>query len=200
MYYDKRFQTDIHFPFIAFSHRQISTASTDGWLLAKKPKFDDISQRLLEIDHPTLNKLIQRLSAGEHVQAETEAEKQCYKVIHDLDHINKKVHGSITSKKYMRNEIWSLIAAKGAPSWYITLSPTDIHHPISLYYATTKEEFHPEVQEYKHRIRSVSSNPVASARFFHFMVTLLITHIFGVNTTHSGAYGNTSAYYGTVEQ
>jgi len=29
----------------------------------------------------------------------------------------------------------------GAPSWYITLSPADNKHPISLYYADTKEEF-----------------------------------------------------------
>ena len=51
--------------------------------------------------------------------------------------------GSITSKKYMKKEIWSLISFQGTPSWYITLSPADNKHPISLYYADTKEEFTP---------------------------------------------------------
>ena len=32
---------------------------------------------------------------------------------------------------------------QGAPSWYITLSPADNKHPISLYNADTQEEFTP---------------------------------------------------------
>ena len=64
-------------------------------------------------------------------------------MIHDIDRVGGYVQGSITSKKYMRNEIWSLISFKGAPSWYITLSPADNKHPICLYYADTHENFEP---------------------------------------------------------
>ena len=32
------------------------------------------------------------------------------------------------------------------------------------------------------------------------MVNLFVKHILGVGTTHTGFYGDTSAYYGTVEQ
>jgi hypothetical protein len=35
MYHDKRFQLDISFPFVAFSHEQIKSATTSGFLLAE---------------------------------------------------------------------------------------------------------------------------------------------------------------------
>ena len=74
------------------------------------------------------------MSKGETVKPLTEDEKQCFQLICDLDHVDGKVSGSITSKKYMRNEIWSMIAYMGAPFWYITL------HPICLYFADNKEK------------------------------------------------------------
>ena len=56
------------------------------------------------------------MTEGERVKPETEEEKLCFKLINDLDHGNGHVPGSITQKKYMRNEIWSLISYFGAPS------------------------------------------------------------------------------------
>jgi len=46
----------------------------------------------------------------------------------------------------------------------------------------------------------VLSNPVAAARFFDYMVRMVIKHVLGVGELHPGLYGKTSAYYGTVEQ
>ena len=46
----------------------------------------------------------------------------------------------------------------------------------------------------------IADNPVASARFFHFMIQAFIKHVLGVNADHPGLYGDTSSYYGTVEQ
>jgi hypothetical protein len=111
------------------------------------------------------------------------------------------MHGSTTSKKYMRNKIWSLISFLGAPFWYIMLSPADIQHPLCVYYAGTQTEFRPTIiAPYDERMRSVCANPVAGARFFHFMVETFITDVLGVDATHRGLYGDTAGYYGTVEQ
>ncbi len=44
------------------------------------------------------------MASGEIVKPETEEEKQCFKILEDLDHIASHVKGSITNKKYMRNE------------------------------------------------------------------------------------------------
>ncbi|KAF8219079.1 hypothetical protein L208DRAFT_1224831, partial [Tricholoma matsutake] len=46
----------------------------------------------------------------------------------------------------------------------------------------------------------IAENPVAGAQFFDFMVRMFIKHVLGVGTEHDGLYGNTSGYYGTVEQ
>ncbi|KDR71674.1 hypothetical protein GALMADRAFT_50991, partial [Galerina marginata CBS 339.88] len=200
MYHDKRFQVDVNFPFVAFSHEQIKASTTQSFLLVDQRRFGDITQRLLNLDQGVLNELVGKMEKGEHIKPETDAEKACFQVIKDLDHVAGKMHGSTTSKKYMRNEIWSLINYIGAPSWYITLSPADIQHPLCIYFADTKEEFKPDFLPYDQRVRLVCGNPVAGARFFHFIIESFITDVLGVDAKHRGLYGDTEAYYGTVEQ
>ena len=46
----------------------------------------------------------------------------------------------------------------------------------------------------------IASNPVAAARFFHFMISVFIKHVLGVGADYDGIFGKTAAYYGTVEQ
>src|ERR1700678_3111244 len=203
MYHDKRFQTDINFPFVAFSHEQVKANTTQGFLLVDQSRFTDISQRLMNIDWTILNELTRRMEAGEHVSPKTEAEKSCFQILRDLDAISGKMHGSTTSKKYMRSEIWSLINYLGSPSWYITLSPADIQHPICIYFADTTEKFSPTLPMYDERARLVCQNPVAGARFFDFMVRTFLEDVLGVRPgadKREGFYGHTSGYYGTVEQ
>jgi hypothetical protein len=200
MYHDKRFQKDSFFPHIAFNHEQIKGSSTGGYLLADKQSFPDIANRLLNIDTAVMADLSKRMMDGERVKPQTEAEKACFQLIHDLDHVAGRVNGSTTTKKYMRNEIWSLISYRGAPSWFITFAPADVKHPLCLYFADTKETFSPEIRCSKEARRLIANNPVAGARFFHTMVQLFIKHVLGVGTNHRGIYGDTLAYYGTVEQ
>ena len=50
MYHDKRFQVDINFPFVAFSHAQMKTSTTQSFLLADQCCFGDIADRLLNVD------------------------------------------------------------------------------------------------------------------------------------------------------
>lgn len=144
MYHDKHFQTDINFPFVAFSHEQMKAATGQSFLLVDHRRFTAITDRLLNLDQNVLSKIIEVSSTGDNFKLESDEEKNCFQVLKDLDHVSGKVQGSTTSKKYMRNEIWSLIAHGGAPYWYITLSPADIKHPICIYFADTKEEFKPD--------------------------------------------------------
>ncbi|KAG6888798.1 hypothetical protein C0992_007459 [Termitomyces sp. T32_za158] len=145
MYHDKRFQMDTAFPFVAFSHDQVKAATTSSFLAAEKLTFGYVSQRLMSVDQKMLTNLAKRLADGEIVIPDTESEKLYYQVIKDIDSVAGRVDGSIISKKYMNNEIWSLVACKGAPSWYITLSLADIWHPLCLYYASSDVEYKPEI-------------------------------------------------------
>jgi Helitron helicase-like domain at N-terminus len=154
----------------------------------------------MDIDVGVLNDIARKMENGDQVIPKTDEEKLCFQLIKDVDHVNSHVQGSLTSKKHMRNEVWSLISFLGAPSWFITFSPADNMHPLSLYYADTQETFTPTLRDYDTRYRLIAQNPVAGARFFHFMCEMFIKHVLGVGEKHRGLYGNTSGYYGTVEQ
>jgi hypothetical protein len=200
-YHDKRFQTDISFRFVAFSHKQIKSATSKGFAMIESKQFDDIANRILSVDQTVLAGITERLGKGETVTPETVQEKKCFAIIRDLDHVGSGVRGSMTSKKYLRNELWSLISYLGAPSWYITFAPSDLTHPLCLYFATGNESLSPDFNiTNDDRFREIIKNPVAGAKFFDFMVNMFIKHVLGVNTDHDGIFGNTSGYYGTVEQ
>ena len=200
MYHDKRFQVDHDFPFIAFSHEQIKTTSTQCFVLAEKNIFDDIKHRILNINKNVLTNIMERMTKEEFVKPQNKEEEECFQLMKDVDHVAGPVKGSNTSKKWMHNEIWSLIYHRGAPFWYITISPADIKHPLCIYYAGNNVKFNAEILPYDERLRLVCSNPVAGARFFDFMVNSFITDILGVDAKHKGIYGDVPAYYGTVEQ
>ena len=201
MYHDKCFQRDVCFPFVAFSHQQIKSSTTGGFSLAETRKFDNIANQLLNIDQDVLENIAKRMFDGEVVKPSTDEESECFQLIRDLDHIDGRVSGSITSKKYMRSEIWSMIVYMGAPMWYITLSPADNKHPICLYFADNKEKLDVTLtRPADERYHLIARNPIAGARFFHFMIEMFIRHVLGVGTDHCGLYGETSSYYGTIEQ
>ncbi len=167
MYHDKRFQCDPTFAFVAFSHMQVKASTIGTFLLADKKNFQAITQWLMNVDQIVLTSLASRLANGEHVIPQSDTEKVCYQLIRDLDHVSGRVHGTSTTKCYMNSEIWSLIADKGAPSWYITLSLVDNRHPLCLYLAGHDEKFvEIPLLDYKQRQRLIVNNPAAAARFF----------------------------------
>ena len=202
MYHDKRFQTDPGFPLIAFNQEQIQQSSSAGFVTAEKPYFAEVARRLLTLDKSVLEDITNRMMKGERVKPETDAEKACFRILNDIDTVGGRVKGSLTSKKYMRNNVWSLISYAGAPSWFITLSPADINHPICIYFADKNIKFKPDLYFKKadEAYRLVTSNPVAAARFFHMMCENFIKHVLGFGKKHAGLYGKTKAFYGTVEQ
>ncbi|KAF5320379.1 hypothetical protein D9758_018383 [Tetrapyrgos nigripes] len=199
-YYDKRFQKDLYFPMIAFNIRQIKNASTGSFILTKRKNFKSVVERLMSLDSSIVKTIAQRMIDGEKVVPSNAEETKCFSILNDIDHVSCQVQGSLSSKKNMRNQIWSLISFLGTPVWFITLSPADHLHPISLYFADTKTTFTPEIRSYNERYKLIAENPVAAAKFFNFMVEMFLLHILGVKAKHSGIFGDTAAYYGTVEQ
>jgi len=145
LYHDKQFQTDVYFPIVAFNHEQLKGGVTGSFLLAKRQKFCEISEKLKQIKPEVLKNIAERLKGGERVKPESDDEKLCFSVLDSIDHIGGHVKGSLMNKKHMRNEIWSTIAFIGAPSWFITLSPADNRHPLCLYFADDQIKFCPDL-------------------------------------------------------
>lgn len=202
MFHDKRFQVEGRFLIIAFNHEQIADGTRSSFVLAKRSNFDRITSTLSRINPAVVRSIANRLEAGERVRPETDEERMCFSVMDQIEHVGEKVSGSLAGKKNMRNELWSLIAFEGAPSWFLTLSPLDDKHPICLYWADHNIKFTPHIRNFNERARLIAKNPVAGARFFHFMVQLFVKCMlrWADPDGRSGLFGRTSAFYGTVEQ
>jgi hypothetical protein len=67
--------------------------------LAKGQNFGSIVNRLEAVEPAVLADLTQRLVSGENVVPKTEAEKTCFDILKDLDHVGGHVQGAMTSKK-----------------------------------------------------------------------------------------------------
>ncbi|PBK66200.1 hypothetical protein ARMSODRAFT_989545 [Armillaria solidipes] len=148
------------------------------YLLADKNKFAAVADRLLNADQDIMEDMARRMADGEHVRPETDKEKQCMQIICDLDGVAGNVKGTKMTRMYMNNEIWSLISAKGASSWYITLSPVDTRHPLSIYYTLQ----HGKLEQINALPKNectwkIIDNPVAAARFFNFVCNLFIEEV-----------------------
>jgi hypothetical protein len=100
MYHDKCFQTDFYFLMIAFNHEQFKAGVTGSFLLAKRKMWPDISNCLKSLNHDILKNISDKLSNGKHFLPATPEEKNCFQLLHDLDHVGGFVKGSITSIKY----------------------------------------------------------------------------------------------------
>lgn len=98
MYHDKRFQLDALFSIFALNHEQMKDTTTAGFILTKQSCFEDVCNRISNIDHTVLQNINDRFDKGEVVKAETAEEKNCFKLLNDLDKVAEKVEGSLTSK------------------------------------------------------------------------------------------------------
>ncbi|KAJ6481222.1 hypothetical protein C8R47DRAFT_982585, partial [Mycena vitilis] len=85
LYFDKRFQTDMYFPMVAFNQEQLKGSTQGSNILVKRSKFADISRRLLAMNPEVAANIADRMAKGEHVKPETDAEKQCFALLTDLD-------------------------------------------------------------------------------------------------------------------
>ena len=85
MYHDKHFQKDPHFPLIAFNHEQIKDSTKGGFIVAKQKSFDNIANRLLQINSDVLTDITERQKKGERVKGDSQEEKDCLQLIHDIE-------------------------------------------------------------------------------------------------------------------
>jgi hypothetical protein len=101
-------------------------------LLVDQAQFQNITEWLLNLDQIVLADITEKLSNGEYFVPESDSKKACFQVLHDLDHVAGKVKGSTTSKKYMHNEIWSLIVTIFPFDFTVTLLFVNIDYLIPL--------------------------------------------------------------------
>ena len=190
----------VPFSLVVLNHEQVKSSATGSIVTCKKGNFEAITNRILSADVDSMDAVIQKLSKGGQFDLSSESEKKCFDIINDLDHVGQFVQGSRTNKRYMRNEIWSIIAARGAPSWFITFAPMDQNNPISIYHGAEDTTIFPQIFKKEERAKLIGNNATACARFLKFMVDAFVKHVLGVDSDHEGLFGETEGYYGTVEE
>jgi len=95
------------------------------------------------------------------------------------------------------------------PSLWITINPADTQDPIAQILAGVDIDLNrfcrlsgPNSQE---RASNIAGDPYASAKFFHFIIQVLLAMVFGIKKTKysihckEGAYGVVQVYLGTIE-
>ncbi|EIN07526.1 hypothetical protein PUNSTDRAFT_25923, partial [Punctularia strigosozonata HHB-11173 SS5] len=144
---------------------------------------------------------LQHLKEGGKVLAIGRGNQPASMLLTLLDHVAGHVQGSNTSRKYQRNEIKAMIYHFGPFVAFVTISPVDFKNPVCLYYCgVIIDPFNGSeaLPDQNQRLRAIANNPTACARFFHFMVRIFIEVLLRPGSG-GGLFGDTDAYYGTVE-
>jgi hypothetical protein len=128
---------------------------------------------------------------------------------HHVQVVCGKVAASNASRAALRTEIHGLIYEFGLPSFFCTINPADMHHPLLLHFAGEKIDLTrclpPHLQDAHERRRLVARHPEAGARFFREVVLAFLHDLLrfplGKNTTNHDVslLGVGQAFYGTVE-
>ncbi len=101
----KDFRRIDYFSIFAFNHEQMKDSTTAGFILTKQSSFQDVCDRITNLDHNVLQDITERYRRQEVVKPETAQEKNCFRLLNDLDKVAEKVEGSLTSKRHMCNEL-----------------------------------------------------------------------------------------------
>ncbi|KAJ3538129.1 hypothetical protein NM688_g6564 [Phlebia brevispora] len=203
-YHDRRFRVHESFPFVAFGIIQRRQALTAARIQMNRKDFERHGRLLGQI-------LVKDLKEA---QEQEERHEQITNPIIRL--LRKHVHaaagrvtGSDQSRTALRSQIWSTVLMKGPPYIWLTINPSDVHDPLVQVFAGENIDLDgflktagPDVHA---RARNVAKDPYAAAKFFHFIIKLVLEILFGVEVTdqqvksHEGVLGYVSAYFGTVE-
>ena len=169
-------------------------------MICKKENFEAITNCILSADVGSMDTVIQKLSKGSQFDLSSESEKKCFDITNNLDHVRQFVQGLRTNRRYMRNEIRSIITAHGAQFLCITFAPMDQNNYISIYRGAEATTAFPHIFKKDEHIKLIRNNATVCAWFFKFMADIFVKHVLGVDSGHEGLFGETEEYYGTVEE
>jgi hypothetical protein len=153
-----------------------------------------------------LSDLSEKFKANIHYKPSSPAEKKVVDVLNKINMVPRDSPGSVGYKQARRNEIRGLINKHGAPSLFITINPSDVHHPLVRMLAGQSVDLDDHTNTTPISKTSqrdlVANNPAAAARFFNIMMENFINILLCNNLPGKsgiGIFGRCTAYYGMVE-
>jgi hypothetical protein len=126
--------------------------------------------------------------------------------------LRAKVMGTDESRIKIRGQIKGMCVMKGPPSLWLTINPSDTGDPIAQVLAGEGIDMDSFVKtsgpaNSEQRSATIAADPYAAAKFFHFVIAVLLEELFGIVAhrrgtqvmRNEGIFGNVASYIGTVE-
>ncbi|KAF8258486.1 hypothetical protein EI94DRAFT_1621851, partial [Lactarius quietus] len=127
---------------------------------------------------------------------------------HTLSAVRSKVMGTDESRIKIRSLIWGMCMMKNPPSIWLTINPADTQDPIAQVLCGQEIDLD-HFAKYDERPSeiAITSDPYASASFFHFIINAILQELLGIKGSkcgqpiqrEKGILGTIEAYIGTVE-
>ena len=197
------FERDPNFAFVYYNILQKKAVCDSVQFRVKVAEQTRVVRELLAVDRPELERLIARYKSNPRYEPETQDQKRLMALVNRVGTMLHDLPGTAGYKLKMRNEIRTLVNMKGTPAFFITLNPSDIHHPLVRLFAGDNIQLEhleqgQELTEWR-RMQLVARNPAACAKFFHVMISSFISIVLRHGRPGRGLLGKCIAYYGTVE-
>ncbi|KAI0361333.1 hypothetical protein OH77DRAFT_1391844, partial [Trametes cingulata] len=187
------FVRDADFAFVYYNICQKKAVCDSVNFRVRASQQEEIVRRLMHVDVSVLQNLIERYERDPQYQPQTEKENTIVRLLNEVSMIGRDLPGTAAYKKTMRNEIRSLIYFKGTPALFVTLNPSDVHHPLVRLYAgenitLERMEHGQELTEWQRKVL-VAKNPGPCAMFFHTMMSAFIRVILRYGRPGRGLFG-----------
>ncbi|KAI0697955.1 hypothetical protein C8T65DRAFT_582249, partial [Cerioporus squamosus] len=190
---DARFECDPDFAFVYFNILQKKSVCDSVRFRVKESQQRRIVAALLALDKTLLENVIHRLKHDPLYKPSTPEELNMLTLIDSVGTILPNIPGTTGYKLSLRNEIRALVNFQGTPAFFVTLNPSDVHHPMVRLYAGEEIQLDDaavgeELSSWQRKLL-VAKNPGACARFFHTMISKFINVILRYGRAENGLLG-----------
>ncbi|KAI0708391.1 hypothetical protein C8Q76DRAFT_627348, partial [Earliella scabrosa] len=191
--HDGRFQADPDFAFVYYNILQKKAVCDSVRFRVRASQQRDIVHRLLSVDRALLEKLTANYDRDPMYEPSTVEERNLLHLMNSVEAVLRNLPGTSGYKLNMRNEIRSLVYYRGTPAFFVTLNPSDIHHPLVSLLAGENvcleaPETGEQLNEWRRKL-TVARNPAACAKFFHIMISNFIDIILRYGRPGGGLFG-----------
>jgi hypothetical protein len=195
---DNRFRTHYSFMFVVHSILNVRN-------VCRQTSFS-LSRSSIDVHNVTSDELKQALkevNSGKHP-----SNPRVAMILQQLRTIGSNIEGSDFRRRSLQYEIRALMLLKGLPSFFVTINPSDLDHPLLLHFAGKTINLDSPLDsvgwlDKSKRAELVAKDPVAAAKFFHTLVEVWLKTVMGITSkgeiNEIGPLGRVAAYYGTVE-
>lgn len=206
-YADRRFRKDLYFVFQVFGVIQKRRICRAAVLQMKKSAFTFNQAAIRRLTPQDL-----LIASAEETRRVAFSNPAVQSLRTNLTAMRARVPGTDESRKIMRSQIWSMSVMHNPPSLWLTLNPSDTNSPIAQVLAGVEIDMdHFNVTagpDSAARSVTIARDPYAAAKFFHFVIKVILEDMFGITTGGSarggikrqqGVLGKILSYIGSVE-